>query len=1070
MGLNARQKEAVEYLEGPLLVLAGPGTGKTQLLSEKVAYILKNTDTNPENILCLTFTDSGAMNMRERLKKIVGKDGMKVNVGTYHAFGSEILAQYKNYSEGYDRQLESTIDEIRQYKIVQELQKSLPATDILRGDSIKDIISTISEAKSAGLTPEDLALIAKQNLKDSEVLSQAISPLLKEVVPRKFKESYERAYQPIYEILKDYGESKPILPRVERNIGSLARDLKEAIDTAFELDKVTPLSKWKDGYFEKDENGEYRLKDRVANKKLASLAVVMEKYEKYLRDNDMFDFDDMIQEAIKVLRKDKGFKLTLEERYQFILLDEFQDTNPAQLSIIKELTDYEKPMIMAVGDDDQAIYEFQGALSTNLTDYRDYYKAKVVALEENYRSTQEILDFSHEIIKQAPDRFADKKLVAHAEAPENSRIYRHEFWSSDAEYGFIAKRIAELIKSGVDQNEIAVISYRHKYFMPLLPYLKAFPEIKIAYEKQNDLFGDEKIHQILTIAEYVYELAHERRVDTSIVEILTYPYFKAPIVEVVKLIDTARSKHVSVFGEMAESEISTIRETAEFFEEMVRSAINDGLEIFLGKLINKMGVAEWPEYEQFSLYENLSALKGKLVKHFGDKVLKVEDLIEMVRDLREAEMPLSTTSPYREADSAVSLLSAHKAKGLEFTYVFLISVDHTAWGKGKGNMNRLTLPKNLAFIRHTGMTDGEKLRILYVALTRAKRELVLTNSLHDFLGKSPERLEYLEEVEENGELISPFLPSKKVIKSAEESSDNREAVENLKHWFTPYIIENPDMRALYRKRLTSFRMSSTRLNKFIDIQYAGPVEFFKSEILGAPRPPEDMSLIIGTLIHATFEAVTKKGLTDEEAKKYYLDLVEKSGATGDAKNDLIDKGTASLDASLKAFRPILENGRAEVALSGQQMVVDGVPITGIIDHMVIDDENKTIEVYDFKTSQADLKGWESSTTLLKYKLQLLFYQALIKASPEFQKYKVTRGHILFVMPDKKDGKVYDKVYEYDEKDEAEFRKLLVAVYREVTSLGFLDDKELFIESNRQSKVTDIKEFIKLLLAKNAELV
>ena len=126
-------------------------------------------------------------------------------------------------------------------KIVQELQKSLPATDILRGDSIKDIISTISEAKSAGLTPEDLALIAKQNLEDSEVLSQAISPLLKEVVPRKFKESYEKAYQPIYEILKDYGDARPILPRVERNIGSLARDLKEAIDTAFELDKVTPI-------------------------------------------------------------------------------------------------------------------------------------------------------------------------------------------------------------------------------------------------------------------------------------------------------------------------------------------------------------------------------------------------------------------------------------------------------------------------------------------------------------------------------------------------------------------------------------------------------------------------------------------------------------------------------------------------------------------------------------------------------------------------------------------------------------------------------------------------------------
>ena len=118
MNLNQKQKDAVEYLEGPLLVLAGPGTGKTQLLSEKLTYILKNVDVGPENILCLTFTDSGAMNMRERLKSIIGQDGAKVNIGTYHSFGSEILAQYKNYAEDYDRKLDSAIDEVTQFKIV----------------------------------------------------------------------------------------------------------------------------------------------------------------------------------------------------------------------------------------------------------------------------------------------------------------------------------------------------------------------------------------------------------------------------------------------------------------------------------------------------------------------------------------------------------------------------------------------------------------------------------------------------------------------------------------------------------------------------------------------------------------------------------------------------------------------------------------------------------------------------------------------------------------------------------------------------------------------------------------
>ena len=395
MQLNEKQKQAVEYLEGPLLVLAGPGTGKTQLLSEKVAYILKNTDTNPENILCLTFTETGASNMRERLKTTIGNDAMKVNINTYHAFGTDILLQYKNYAEDYDRNLNSAIDEVTQYKVVKEIQDGLNARDILKGDAVKDIVSVVSSAKAAGLAADDLEKIAQQNIEDSKVLSDAISPLLKEVVPRNYKLSYEYAYRPIFEILKDYANAKPILKSVERNINILARDLKDAFVVAESEQKIKPLSEWKDKYFEKNAKGDYLLKDRVANKKLLSIADVMKKYDVVLRENGWFDFDDMIQEALRVLKTDKGFKATLSEHYQFIMLDEFQDTNPSQFAIIKEITDYEKPLIMAVGDDDQAIYEFQGALSTNLSDFQKHYEANVIPLVENYRSTQEILDLSH---------------------------------------------------------------------------------------------------------------------------------------------------------------------------------------------------------------------------------------------------------------------------------------------------------------------------------------------------------------------------------------------------------------------------------------------------------------------------------------------------------------------------------------------------------------------------------------------------------------------------------------------------------------------------------------------------
>ncbi len=1067
MGLNAKQKEAVEYLEGPLLVLAGPGTGKTQLLSEKVAYILRNTDTNPGNILCMTFTESGAKNMHERLKSIIGNDGTKVHISTYHAFGSEILAEYKNYSEDFNRNLESSIDEVTQFKIVKNIQNKLHGSDILRGDPVKDIISVISSAKSAGLTAADLRVIGEKNIEDSKVLSEAISPLLKNVVPRKFEESYERAYRPIYEILKNHQNDGAILKNVERSIGELARSLNEAITEAATDKKIKPLSDWKDKYFEKDEHGNYRLKDRVANKKLLSIANVMAKYDEFLLENGLFDYDDMIEEALKILQKDKGFKATLSERYQFILLDEFQDTNPSQFAIIKELTDYERPLVMAVGDDDQAIYEFQGALSTNLVDFQEHYDAKVVPLVENYRSTQEILDFSREIINQAPDRFADKELVAHRENPVKSQIYRHEFLSSDMEYSFIAEEIARLIKQGVNQSQIAIISYKTKYFMPLLPYLKAKPEIKIAYEKRDNLFEDEKIHQILMMAQFVYEIANNKQNTVPLLEVFTYPCLHLPVIEMIKIIDKAKRDKKSVFDVMSACENSEITGVAEWFLEIVAKSFNEPIEVILNDFAERFETIEMSDYDRFHFYENLASLKGKMVKHFGEKSLKLADLIEMVSDYESAEMPLNTTSPYKDADDAVQILTAHKAKGLEFEYVFMISADHMAWGKGKGNNNMLSLPKNLTQIRHTGTTDGEKLRILYVTLTRAKHTLYITNSLHDFKEKTPERLEYFNEYLFEDKVFSPLIPNQEIF-THYEVIDTKVQQNSLKKWLTPYIKPAPDMRAVYRERVDGWRMSATALTSFIDIVYAGPEEFFKSRILQAPREPETESMAMGDLIHKTFEAVTNRGLTAERAEEFFLAELEKKDLSIEITQKIREVGPRNLLIALDKFEDILRVGKAEVDLGVEKLSIEGVPVTGKIDHILIDEKNKTIEIFDFKTSGYHKEKWRSHATLYKYMLQLGFYKLLLNNSPTYKNYKVEKAHILFVTPDN-DNEVYDKVYEFNEDDEKELLMLIQTVYEMVHSLEFIDDPELFVAKDESLALKDIKNFIGLLLAKKQKL-
>lgn len=1086
MGLNQKQKEAVEYLEGPLLVLAGPGTGKTQLLSEKVVYILKNTDTAPENILCLTFTESGAHNMRERLKSLIGKEALKVNIGTYHAFGQDILAQYKNFSPEYTRILDAAIDEVTQFKIVKNLQAKLPAKDILNGDKVKDIISTISSAKAAGLTGSDLSRIAEQNIEDSEVLSNAISPLLLNVVPRVYRASLENAYLPIYELLEKYEKLPVIVGSIERSIAEMTRELKSAINEATATEKIKPLSKWKDDYFEKDGEGGYRLADRIANRKLKSLGQIMIWYQEYLEENHLYDFDDMIIEAVKALQTDQAFKQTLQEKYQYIMLDEFQDTNPVQLSIIKELTDYEKPMVMAVGDDDQAIYEFQGATPTNLSDFQEYYSAHTVTLTENYRSTQEILDFSKQVIDQVPNRFVNEKiLTAHLPDPKKSQIQRIEFLSSDQEYAFIADKIAELIQSGVSQSDIAIISSKHKYFQPLLPYLKEHPEIKIAYERRDNLFEDEKIHEMLTVMRLAVEVAKEQKPTVSMLEILAYPWLNAPIMEVVRLVAEARDAHRPVFDYLLSVETSEeLREAMEFLAKLSAMAFNTPLETVFSMLTKKLQVESFEPFDMFRFYENLASLRAKLMKYCGDESLRMVKLIEMADDYREAGMQLIATSPYRDADEAVQVLSAHKAKGLEFGYVFIISADHTAWGKGKGNNNFLALPKNLVSIRHTGTTDGEQIRVLYVALTRAKHTLFITNSLADFNGKSPERLEYLDEYAEkleNGveQIVSPFLPSSRVLicygddglqefidakKSA--FSVNKKAILRLKDYLKPFTVNTPDMRSVYRERVKDYRMSSSDLTSFIDIVNAGPEDFFKKKILRAQQDPNTETIASGSLIHAVFEQVTNSGISDEAAVNYYLSELDKIDLDPAIKDRLREKGPNELMVSLSKFGKILRSGKAEVNFGPERMVVDGVPVTGVIDHLAIDDDAKQIEIYDFKTGKYHKDKWGSHATLYKYMLQLEFYKMLLNNSPTYAKYKVEKAHILFVKPND-DLEVYDKVYEFDSTDEMEFRALMMAVYTQIHELKFLDDPDIFIPPSKEYGIKDIKKFVEMIIEKSS---
>ncbi len=169
MPLNKKQQEAVEYLDGPLLVLAGPGTGKTQLLSKKVEYILQNTDTDPSMILCITYTEAGAENMKERLRSMIGQAADKIDIMTFHAFGQKILGLYNQFATEPQRSFTEPIEEIIQLKIIEELQANLPNSYLLKDkQQQKNLLSLIGKIKVSKVSPEELRAIVKQNQQDIE--------------------------------------------------------------------------------------------------------------------------------------------------------------------------------------------------------------------------------------------------------------------------------------------------------------------------------------------------------------------------------------------------------------------------------------------------------------------------------------------------------------------------------------------------------------------------------------------------------------------------------------------------------------------------------------------------------------------------------------------------------------------------------------------------------------------------------------------------------------------------------------------------------------------------------------
>lgn len=1081
--LNPEQRRAVDLIDGPVMVIAGPGTGKTQVLSLRVGNILKKTDVSPGNILCLTFTDAAAVNMRERLSELIGSAGYKVAVHTFHSFARDIITTHPEYFYGGADFIAA--DELAQLSIFESIFSDLPRTDPLSASLdgeftyLQDARRAIGLLKQAGIGPEEFADIIEGNAKDLSLLNTRLGAIFDE---RMGKSALKKIAALVDELSPRGGYAEAV-----------AVSLGRALKAAYESEKIAPVSAWKEQWTRKDDSGSRVHKDALYLEKMRSLARVYRDYRERMRKERYYDFDDMLLDVVEALRKYPPLLSSLQERYHYILVDEFQDTNDAQLTLVRLLgsapVNEGKPNVMVVGDDDQAIYRFQGAEVSNILDFpKPYASHELVVLTKNYRSTQEILDVAREVIEKSEERLAkvlpafEKKLTA--ERKELRGHIKHIVLSTRAhEHAYIAREIAKLICDGRDPSGIAVIARRHKELEDIARVLVS-ANIPIIYERKQNVFEEEHIRLLLDISRFVDSVLRSRaaEADEYLPRILSAPVWGISREDIWRVsVAASRRDDRTWLGAMEEDKNEKIREIAAWLMELAVRAPNEPLERILDEILGTEGVllpvdeddaheeAASP-YPRETRVRNSTAWKSPIREYYFGKdarkraearyllflsslrvfvgalreykrgsLLTIHDLVEFADMHERNRIPLADTTPFASATKAVNLLTAHKAKGLEFDTVFVASCQEDVWCP-RGYPNKLPMPMNL---RHIQREDGgdDRLRVFYVALTRAKRELWITAYRYDDAGKPSLRVGFIAPENESGHLA-------KYLKGEDAQVAEADLVRGLevlpKHpEFFPII---PGERAILLELLRDYRMSVTHLNNFLNVAEGGPAAFLEQNLLCFPQAMRPASAY-GDAMHKAIERYFRewkrigKVPSCEILLEYFREIMGRERLPESERLHFLHAGEEALPIWYeRSGRHIPPSLRFETDFKHQGVVVLGVPVTGKIDKMILDESNKTAHVTDFKTGKAksNWKGRDKNEKILLrgYQRQLLFYKLLVERSHDFSGYRVEKGTLEFLEP--VGGDIATLELQISEEETRRLEKLISAVHKRILSLDFPD--------------------------------
>ena len=1080
--LNANQRQAVDYIHGSLLVVAGPGTGKTELLSMRTAQILRQTDTLPDSILCLTFTESGAANMRQRLRQIIGEDAYKIAIHTFHSFGTEVINQHREYFfHGADSQ---PADELTQHQIVTGILEGLdwrnPLSAKNNGEFVytSELIRVISEFKQSGLTPAELRAITADNQRVIADIASDIQQVFAAKISKKTIELFAPLAEKITERISRGGITEPsgntagsapnntaTTAQIPTNLPSsitpyahvLALSIAHAAQEAIDANSTKPLTAWKNKWCEKNAGGEFVLKDFATSEKLSAAIDVYEAYGNVLAERSLFDYDDMILSVIQACESHPELRANLQEQFQFIMVDEFQDTNLAQLRLLFDLTgDEDSPNIMAVGDDDQAIFSFQGADVGNIQRFRQHYHdPKIIVLTDNYRSAADILTAARGVITQGADRLENtidglsKQLTAHASG-SGARVEIQEFTSVSEERAGVARHIAELIKRGENPAHITVIARHHKELIELLPYLYR-QNLTVNYERHDDILEQDIIQALDKLARVVMAI-HQNNLDVAnslLPEVIAHPAFGFSALDIWRLsLHAYKNRQLWLESMLANS---TFRPFGEWLLERAKDVPNLPLEEQLDKLLgledptslaahyfSPDNLAQNPDTYLTTL-ESLRTLRQKLRDRATDATPTLADFLEFIDLHRSTKTRLTHIRPQASAlGGAINLMTAHKSKGLEFPHVFVIGAIDSAWGEKVRSRSRLIrYPANLQ-LQPAGTSYDERLRLFFVAMTRAKTTLTMTYSQTNDAGSDTMIASFL----------TDYTPT--IIPAADTPAAQLTVAQT--DWSTrlsaPITAELKDVLA---PTLETYKLSITHLNNFLDVSRGGPQNFLLNNLLRFPSA-KSPAASYGTAIHASLQQLHNLLRADhrlpptERSLHYFRTSLEAQHLPPDDFTLYLDKGTAALTAFLDAKSSDFHDTElAELDFAHQGVVVGGARLTGKLDVADIDKHNKTIFVTDYKTGKPS-HSWKGASDyekikLHKYRQQMMFYQLLVESSRDYGNFTFTGARLQFVEPDMKTGDILSLEDTFSREELAEFTQLIDVVWQKITTLDLPDISE-----------------------------